>query len=78
MPGSRSMLSWLLGSGLPIASTDATAQDADELAKQLSNPVASLISVPIQLNYDDRFGTDGSRFLVNVQPVIPVSIFDQQ
>lgn len=74
MAGSRSMLAWLVASGLPIASARATAQDADELAKQLSNPVASLISVPIQLNYDDGLGADGSRFLVNVQPVIPVSI----
>ncbi|HKR34397.1 MAG TPA: transporter [Steroidobacteraceae bacterium] len=74
MAGSRSMLPWLGGSGLLIASTQATAQDADELAKQLSNPVSSLISVPIQLNYDEVFGADGSRFLANVQPVIPVSI----
>ncbi len=49
-------------------------QSADALAKQLANPIASLTSVPMQLNYDDGFGTDGYKYTLNVQPVIPVSI----
>ena len=51
----------------------AWAADEDELARQLSNPVASLISVPLQLNHDELEG-EGSRTWINVQPVIPVSI----
>lgn len=52
---------------------------AEELAKKLSNPVASLISLPLQFNYDQNIGPedDGTKFLLNIQPVIPVSINDK-
>jgi len=60
----------------PAAAWAQEAADADALAKQLSNPVASLISVPLQLNYDDGLGPggDGERWLLNVQPVIPIEL----
>lgn len=53
----------------------AHAQDA-ELAKKLSNPVSSLISVPFQSNYDRGIGPDGEgeKFYVNFQPVVPISL----
>ncbi len=55
----------------PPESTD----DAAMLAKDLSNPVSSLISVPLQANWDFGIGSnDATRFTLNVQPVIPISL----
>lgn len=52
--------------------------DAAELAKKLSNPVASLISVPLQSNFDFGIGPDkdGWRYTLNIQPVIAISLDD--
>jgi len=55
----------------------STQESADELAKKLSNPVASLISVPMQYNVDFDIGTaNGTKHYLNVQPVIPHSLSD--
>lgn len=69
------------GTIMLFASVNTIAQeetDAEALAKKLSNPIASLISVPLQFNYDSNIGVDdrGGKFVLNIQPVIPISLND--
>jgi len=57
---------------LPAAADDEEA----ELAKKTLNPVASLISLPLKLDYNSNLGPveSGDQTVLTVQPVIPVSI----
>ncbi len=50
--------------------------DNSDLAKQLTNPVADLISFPLQGNYNTHMNpqSSGRQSYVNIQPVIPISI----
>jgi hypothetical protein len=49
-----------------------------DVAMQLSNPVASLISLPLQNNFDWGAGLDGDGFQyrLNIQPVVPFRLND--
>lgn len=68
-----------LGTALPLVGLQADeAEDkaqAAELAKKLQNPVASLVQVPIQNNWDFGIGAaNAMRYTANIQPVVPFSL----
>jgi hypothetical protein len=62
----------IVGVVVLVGAPRAFAQSAEELAKQTQNPVASLISVPFQGNWDFGKGDDGEpATTLNIQPVAP-------
>ena len=70
----------------PVGRVDAQQQPTSEtapppdttgLAKESQNPVASLVSIPLQFNINSGGGLeDGSFLLFNFQPVIPFRLND--
>jgi len=50
-------------------------KSAEELAKEAQNPVAKLISVPFQNNFNFGIGPNNVvQYVLNFQPVIPISL----
>lgn len=62
--------------GLNAASlAHAQEQGASDLAKAAQNPIASMISLPIQNNLNFGVGPDSRvQDVLNIQPVIPISL----
>jgi hypothetical protein len=74
-----SNFNWLNLGVLSICLAGATAQaeepSAAELAQKAQNPVADMISLPIQMNMNFGIGPDDElQMVTNVQPVLPFSM----
>jgi len=56
-----------------VAFSQQDGEGAADLAKELTNPVADLVTAPIQMNIDGDIGPegDGTKITTNVQPLIP-------
>jgi hypothetical protein len=54
---------------------NSDSKSAEELAKETQNPVANLISVPFQNNFNFNVGPNHvTQYNLNFQPVIPISL----
>src|SRR5271168_2661951 len=63
------------GTQVGTQQTAAASSSTDALQKATQNPVASLISVPVQNNNNFGIGPDDrTQDVLNIQPVIPVRI----
>lgn len=66
----------LAGWRAPVMGQQESETETEELAKKTQNPVANLISVPLQNNFNWGTGFRQNKLLyvLNIQPVIPVSL----
>ena len=65
----------VLSAMVPTWEARAADDEATELAKKTQNPVANLISVPFQGNFNFGVGPEDKMvWILNVQPVIPIKL----
>lgn len=66
------------GVAMMAFATTAAAEEGEDLAKKLNNPISDLVSVPLQFNWEFGNGADDDTWHVqNFQPVVPFRITDR-
>ena len=72
------LLTFALLSAYAAESRSDEDSKTEDLAKESQNPIANLISVPFQNNFNFGIGpNDSTQWDLNVQPVIPITFFEQ-
>ncbi len=68
----------VLSAGILLSqNTESSGQDAAALSKKAANPIANMISIPVQLNLNFGVGDyDRSSQVFNVMPVLPFKMFN--
>jgi hypothetical protein len=66
-----------IGSSLAVAQEEHGASTGD-LAKAAQNPIADMISVPLQSNFNFHVGPhDQLQYVLNIQPVVPIALNEE-
>src|SRR4051812_10366308 len=65
------------GSSVALAQEQHEAS-ASDLAKAAQNPIAAMISVPLQSNFNFHVGPhDQLQYVLNIQPVVPITLNEE-
>lgn len=70
--GAGTAVLWIALGG-SVAAQEASS-DADALAKAAQNPLAAMVTLPMQFNFSSGVGAfDRESFNLNIQPVVPIT-----
>src|SRR6478672_89790 len=73
--GARLALALSLSFACSAVAAQEDDRDAGELAKAAQNPIADMISLPFQNNFNFNVGPhEQLQNLLNIQPVVPISL----
>jgi len=60
---------------LLVSTGEAISDDNTDLAKESQNPVANLISVPFNSNFNFNYGIQNkTQYILDIKPVVPISM----